>query len=136
MDVLINVPIAKNHSATGVSLGIKGNLGLVWDRIAYHNSDDFNQSLADLATIIKTDLTIIDAIRALATRGPQGPGKVLDLNTIIAGRDPVAVDSYTVAFTWKQWDLLGKNVEHLVKSAEMGLGEIDPAKLNILAKTI
>ena len=136
MDVLINVPIAKNHSATGVSLGIKGNLGLVWDRIAYHNSGDFNQSLADLATIIKADLTIIDAIRALATRGPQGPGKVLDLNTIIAGRDPVAVDSYTVAFTWKQWDLLGKNVEHLVKSAEMGLGEIDPAKLNILAKTI
>jgi len=136
MDVLINVPIAKNHSATAVSLGIKGNLGLVWDRIAYHNSGDFNQSLADLATIIKPDLTIIDAIRALATRGPQGPGKVLDLNTIIAGRDPVAVDSYTVAFTWKQWGLLGKNVEHLAKSAEMGLGEIDPAKLNILAKTI
>ena len=136
MDVLINVPIVKNHSATAVSLGIKGNLGLVWDRIAYHNSADFNQSLADLATILRADLTIVDAIRALATRGPQGPGKVLKLDTIIAGRDPVAVDSYTVAFTWSQWNLTGKNVEHIVKANAMGLGEIDPSRLNVLQKTL
>ncbi len=136
MDVLIAVPIAKNHSATAVSLGIKGNLGLVWDRIAFHNSGDFNQSLADLATIIKPNLTIIDAIRALLTRGPQGPGKVLPLDTIIAGSDPVAVDSYTVALTWKEWSLTGNNVEHIVKASAMGLGEIDPSKLNVLKKTI
>ena len=136
MDVLINVPIAKNHSATAVSLSIKGNLGLVWDRIAYHNSGDFNQSLADLATIIKPNLVIVDATRALLTRGPQGPGKVLKLDTIIAGTDPVGVDSYTVEMTWGKWELTGKNVEHLVKSAEMGLGEIDTSKLNILKKTI
>lgn len=136
MDVLINIPVTKNHSATAVSLSIKGNLGLVWDRIAYHNSGDFNQSLADLATILKADLTIIDAVRALATRGPQGPGKVLKLDTIIAGRDPVAVDSYTVSMTWSQWNLTGANVEHLVKSSAMGLGEIDPSKLNITKKTL
>ena len=136
MNVLINVPVAKNHSATAVSLGIKGNLGLVWDRIAYHNSGDFNQSLADLATILKPDLVIVDATRALATRGPQGPGKVLKLDTVIAGTDPVGVDSYTVEMTWGRWELTGRNVEHLVKSAEMGLGEIDTSKLNILKKTI
>lgn len=136
MDVLINVPISKNHSATAVSLGIKGNLGLVWDRIAYHNSSDFNQSLADLATIIKADLTIIDVIRALATRGPQGPGKVLKLDTIIAGTDPVAVDSQAVETTFAQWNLTGANVEHLKKSQAMGLGEIDIAKLNILKQTL
>ena len=136
MDVLINLPIAKNHSATAVSIGIKGNLGLVYDRIAYHNSGDFHQSLADLATILKADLTIVDVVRALATRGPQGPGKVLKLDTIIAGTDPVAVDAQTVALTWAQWNLAGSNVEHLVKSAEMGLGEIDPSKLNVVRQTI
>ncbi len=136
IDVLINLPIAKNHSATAVSLGIKGNLGLVWDRQAYHNSGDFNQTLADLATIIKPKLTIIDAIRALATRGPQGPGKVLSLNTIIAGTDPVAVDSYAVELTWKQWGLTGSNVEHLQKAYAMGLGEIDTTKLTITRKTL
>jgi uncharacterized protein (DUF362 family) len=136
MDVLINLPISKNHSATAVSLGIKGNLGLVWDRIAYHNSSDFNQSLADLATIIKADLTIVDAIRALATRGPQGPGKVLKLNSVIAGTDPVAVDAQAVALTFAQWNLAGSNVEHLTKSAAMGLGEIDPSKLNIAKQSL
>jgi len=136
MDVLINVPVAKNHSATAVSLGIKGNLGLVWDRIAYHNSGDFNQSLADLATILKPDLVIVDVTRALATRGPQGPGKVLQLDTIIAGTDPVGVDSYTVEFTWKTWNYTGKDVAHLVKSAEMGLGELDTSKLRIVKKTL
>ncbi len=136
MDVLISLPIAKNHSATAVSLGIKGNLGLVYDRIAYHNSGDFHQSLADLATIIKPDLTIIDAVRALATRGPQGPGKVLKLDSIIAGTDPVAVDAQAVELTWSQWNLAGINVDHLVKSAEMGLGEIDPSKLNVVKQTV
>ncbi|MFC1692945.1 DUF362 domain-containing protein [Candidatus Latescibacterota bacterium] len=137
VDILINLPVAKNHSATFVSLGIKGNLGLVYDRVAYHNSSDFNQSLADLATIIKADLTIIDAIRALTTRGPQGPGKVVKLDTIVAGRDPVAVDAYAVALTpWNNREAKGRNILHLVKAAEMGLGEIDPEKLNIVEKIL
>ena len=137
VDVLIALPVAKNHSATFVSLGIKGNLGLVYNRIAFHNSADFNQSLADLATIIKPDLTIIDAVRALTTRGPQGPGKVVKLDTIVAGRDPVAVDAYAVGLTpWNNRAAKGRNIQHIVYAAEMGLGEIDPSKLNIITKTL
>jgi len=137
IDVLINLPVAKSHSACFISLGIKGNLGLVWDRIAYHNSGDFDQSVADLATIIKADLTIVDAIRALTTRGPQGPGKVVELNTIVAGRDPVAVDSYAVTLTpWNNREAKGRNIKHLVFASEMGLGELDPSKLNVVKKTL
>lgn len=137
IDVLINLPVAKNHSACFVSLGIKGNLGLVWDREAYHNSADFLQSLADLSTIIKADLTIVDAIRALTTRGPQGPGKVVQLDTIVAGRDPVAVDAYAVELTpWNNRAAKGRNIQYLVYANEMGLGEIDPSKLNIVTKTL
>jgi len=137
VDVLINLPVAKNHSATFVSLGIKGNLGLVYDRIAFHNSSDFFQSLADLGTIIKADLTIIDAVRALTTRGPQGPGKVVQLDTIVAGRDPVAVDSYAVGLTpCNNRAAKGSNIAHLVKSNEMGLGEIDTTKLNVEVKNV
>ena len=137
VDVLINLPVAKSHSACVVSLGIKGNLGLVYDRIAYHNSSDFNQSLADLATIIKADLTIVDAVRALTTRGPQGPGKVAKLDTIVAGTDPVAVDAYAVTLTpWNNRQAKGRNIQHLIYSAEMGLGELDPTKLKIARKTV
>jgi len=137
VDVLINLPVAKSHSACVVSLGIKGNLGLVMDRPAYHNSSDFNQSLADLATIIKADLTIVDAVRALTTRGPQGPGKVAKLDTIVAGTDPVAVDAYAVTLTpWNNREAKGRNIQHLIYSAEMGLGELDPTKLKIAKKTV
>ena len=137
IDVLINLPVAKSHSACFISLGIKGNLGLVWDRMAYHNSGDFDQSLADLATIIQADLTIIDAVRALTTRGPQGPGRVAELNTIVAGRDPVAVDSYAVTLTpWNNRKAVGRNIKHLVYSSEMGLGELDPTKLNVVIKAL
>jgi len=136
-DVLISLPIAKSHSATGVSLGIKGNLGLNWDRKWMHNSSDFNQTIADLATIVRPNLTIVDAIRALTTRGPQGPGKVANLNTIVASADPVAADAYTVGLTpWYGRELTWKNVAHLVMAAGMGLGEGDVSKLNVVTKTI
>ncbi|HUT62848.1 MAG TPA: DUF362 domain-containing protein [Anaerolineae bacterium] len=132
-DVLINLPVAKNHSATFVSLGIKGNLGLVYDRTAFHNSSNFLQSLADLATIIKADLTIVDAVRALTTRGPQGPGTVVKLDTIVAGVDPVAVDAYATELTpWNNRAAKGSNIQYLKYAAEMGLGEIDPSKLTVV----
>jgi len=136
-DVLINLPVAKSHSATGVSLGLKGNMGLNWDRKRMHNATDLNQTIADLATVVKPNLTIIDAIRALITRGPQGPGKVANLGTIIAGRDPVAVDSYAVSLTpWYGRELTGKNVKHLLYASQMGVGEVDTSKLKVVQKTV
>jgi len=136
-EVLINLPVAKSHSATGVSLGLKGNMGLNWDRKRMHESSDLNQTIADLGTIVKPNLTIVDAIRALTTRGPQGPGKVANLNTILAGKDPVAVDAYAVSLTpWYNQKLTAKNVAHIVKAAEMGIGEIDTSKLDIVRKTV
>ena len=137
IDTLINLPVAKHHSACFVSLGIKGNLGLVWDRQSYHTSADFNQAVADLSTIIKPDLTIVDAIRALTTRGPQGPGKVADLGTIVAGTDPVAVDSYAVELTpWMNRTAKGRNIQHLIDASEMGVGVLDPHTLNIVEKAV
>ena len=95
--VLINIPVAKSHSATGVSMGIKGLMGLIWDREMFHSQVNMNQALADLATVIKPQLTILDATRALTSGGPGGPGEVRKPNLIIAGIDPVAVDSYGVS---------------------------------------
>jgi uncharacterized protein (DUF362 family) len=59
--VLINLPVAKSHSATGVSMGLKGLMGLIWDRESFHSQFNINQAVADLATVIKPHLTILDA---------------------------------------------------------------------------
>jgi uncharacterized protein (DUF362 family) len=83
--------------------------------------------------VIKPDLTIIDATRALATGGPGGPGKTVKLDMAIAGKDVVAVDSYAVGITeWYDQSFTGKQVKYIVEAAELGLGEIDTEKMNIV----
>jgi uncharacterized protein (DUF362 family) len=132
-DVLINLPQAKSHSATGVSLGIKGLMGLIWDRFSFHSKYNMNQALADLATVIKPQLTILDATRALVSGGPGGPGDVQKPNLIVAGVDPVAVDSFGVSVApWYGQNFKGRQVEHLLIAHQRGLGKIDPDHLKIL----
>lgn len=130
--VLINIPVAKSHSATGVSLGIKGLMGLIWDRESFHSRYNMNQALADLATVIKPQLTILDATRALTSGGPGGPGEVKKPNLVIAGTDPVAVDSYGVSLVpWYGQNFKGRQVEHLLAAHQRGLGKIDIDQLKI-----
>jgi uncharacterized protein (DUF362 family) len=131
-DVLINLPQAKTHSATGVSLGIKNLMGLILDRYSFHSKYNINQALADLATVIRPQLTILDATRALVSGGPGGPGEVQKPNLIIAGIDPVAVDSYAVSVApWYGQNFKGRQVEHLLVAHQRGLGKIDLEQLRI-----
>jgi len=131
-DVLFNLPQAKSHSATGVSLGIKNLMGLIWDRWSFHSKYNISQALADLATVIKPQLTLLDATRALVSGGPGGPGEVKNPNLIIAGVDPVAVDSFGVTVApWYGQNFKGRQVEHLLVSHQRGLGKIDLDQLKI-----
>ena len=135
--VLINIPVAKSHSATGVSLGMKGLMGMIWDRESFHSQYNINQAIADLATVIKPQLTILDATRALASGGPGGPGEVKKPNLVIAGIDPVAVDSYGVTVApWYGQNFKGRQVEHLLVAHQRGLGKIDIDQLKILKEKV
>ena len=130
--VLINLPVAKSHSATGVSMGLKGLMGLIWDRESFHSQFNINQAIADLATVIKPHLTLLDATRAMTSGGPGGPGEVQKPNLIIAGVDPVAVDSYGVSVVpWYGKSFKGRQVEHLLVAHQRGLGKIDTESLRI-----
>jgi len=130
--VLINVPVAKSHSTTGVSLGLKGLMGLIWDRGSFHSRFDINQGIADLATVIRPQLTILDATRAMVSGGPGGPGEVRKPNLVIAGVDPVAVDSYGAGIVpWYGQNFSGRQVDHLLAAHQRGLGKIDVEKLRI-----
>jgi len=135
--VLINIPVAKSHSATGISMGIKGLMGLIWDRAIFHTQVNMNQALADLATVIKPQLTILDATRALTSGGPGGPGEVRKPNLIIAGIDPVAVDAYGVSVVpWYGQNFKGGQVEHLQIAHQRGLGKIDVEQAKILMENV
>ncbi len=131
-DCLINMPCAKSHGATGVSFGMKNLMGLVWDRGYFHERTDLNKAIAELATLVKPDLVLLDASRALLTGGPGGPGKVKELGTVVAGRDQVAVDSYaTTLAPWYGQTFTGPQVRHILEAHRLGLGEIDLDKLRV-----
>lgn len=134
--VLISLPQAKSHSTTGISMGIKGLMGLIWDRWSFHSRYNINEALADLATVLRPKLTILDATRALTTGGPGGPGEVVKPNLVVAGVDPVAVDAFGVGVApWYGQQFKGRQVEHLVAASQRGLGKIDLDGLNILKAT-
>ena len=131
-DALISLPVAKSHSATGISMGLKGLMGLIWDRKSFHDKYNISEAIADMASVIKPQLTILDATRALVSGGPAGPGEVVKTNLVIAGIDPVAVDSYGVTVApWYGQNFKGKQVEHILAAHQRGLGEIDPERLKI-----
>lgn len=136
-NVLINLPCAKSHVATDVSFGLKNLMGLIWNREYFHQGTDLHTAIAELATVIRPQLTILDATRALVTGGPTGPGKIQELNTIIASPDPLAVDAYAASLTnWNNRSTDAQSIKHLSQAAKIGVGEIDLNKVAIKKETV
>jgi uncharacterized protein (DUF362 family) len=132
-DVFINLPSAKAHTATKVSLGLKNLMGLVWDRQTFHNDMDIHVGIADLATVLRPDLTIIDAFVLLQTGGPSGPGDVANFGGIVAGTDPVAVDAYGIGLSpWNHETLTPDQIGYIRHAAQRGVGTLDLTKLRVL----
>lgn len=136
-DVLIAVPVAKSHSSTGVSLSMKGMMGLIYNRRVLHWMYDLDDSIVDMNTVLKADLVIIDGSRVLTTNGPGGPGKVVVKNTIIASTDCVAADAYAVsAFEWYGKKFKPRQVAHIREAHERDLGRMDIENLSIKTVTV
>ena len=120
-DVLINVPIAKHHSLARLSLGGKNLLGTVSKPSNIHRNLD--QRIADLASLIRPTLSVVDAVRILKNHGPTG-GSLNDVeqtNTIIASHDLVAADAYAATLFGKT----GTGIAYIKACADMGLGTLD-----------
>ena len=129
-DVLIAVPVAKSHSATGVSLSMKGMMGLVYDRRTFHLDMDLDAAVVDLCTVLKPNLTVIDCSRILSDGGPGGPGKVISMNKIIVSEDFVAADAMAVEMgTWYGRTFKARQVKHVQMAHARGLGNMDVASL-------
>ncbi|MBC2733049.1 MAG: DUF362 domain-containing protein [Desulfobacteraceae bacterium] len=131
-DVLIAAPVAKSHSGAGVSLSMKGMMGLVYNRGVMHSRYDLHESIVDLASLLKPALVVVDGSRVLSTNGPGGPGRVLKTDTIIASTDMVAADAQAVSmFEWYGRKLQPRNVKHIRIAHERGLGRMDVENLRL-----
>jgi uncharacterized protein (DUF362 family) len=126
-DVLINVPIGKTHGSSRLTLGMKNLMGVVRDRSAMHGN--LGQAIADLNTLVKPELTVVDCVRILTSHGPSG-GKlsyVKKLDTVVASPDVVAADSYVAGL----FGLKPSDLAYVKAGAAMGLGRSDLSSLKI-----
>jgi uncharacterized protein (DUF362 family) len=137
-NVFIDLPITKDHAGNKFTGTLKNLMGLnsPMNNRGFHKPNwttDINdirhldQCIADLNTIIKPDLCIVDATEFIITNGPFGPGKLHKPQKVVAGTDRVAIDSYCCAL----WGLDAKNIFTITSAYEHHLGEIDLKKVKI-----
>jgi uncharacterized protein (DUF362 family) len=120
VDKVINIPIAKHHSLTGTTLGMKNWYGMLGGpRHQLHQK--IHESLVDLADFVRPTLTILDCYRILVRNGPTGGNleDVLLKKTLVAGTDPVALDAYVAK---AYWNLEVDALPYLKMAAKRGLG--------------
>jgi len=133
-DKIINIPIAKHHSLTGTTLGMKNWYGILGGpRHQLHQK--IHESLADLADFMRPTLTIIDCYRVLLRNGPTG-GNLEDValkKTLVAGTDPVALDAYVAR---AYWNLEVEALPYLKMAASRGLGTYQFEKVRTQVKKL
>ncbi len=127
-DRVINVPIAKHHGLAKLTMSMKNWMGIMGgSRRRIHQRID--ESLVDLAMKVRPALTVLDAVRILTDNGPQG-GDLKDvkrLDTVIAGTDQVAIDSFGATL----FGMKGSDLGYVRIGAQHGFGVMDLKKLMI-----
>ena len=127
-DKVINVPIAKTHSLSGLTLAMKNWMG-VMGGVRFRVHQRLDESLVDLCRVVKPTLTVLDAVRILTANGPTG-GDLEDvkrLDTVVVGVDQVAVDSFGATL----FGMKGSDIGSVRLGAKAGLGVMDLSKLQV-----
>ncbi len=128
VDKVINIPIVKHHSLCGCTLAMKNWYGVIGGR-RNQLHQDIHTSIADLAQAVRPTFTVMDATRVLKSNGPTG-GSLADVaieNTLIAGVDEVAIDTYSLRYL----DVKPEQVPFLALGEQRGLGVMDWKSLRV-----
>lgn len=123
-DVFITLPKAKHHGGAGLSLGMKNLMGTIGHMSSVHNND-LHQGIVDLASVVKPQLSIVDASIVLLNNGPGGPGLTRSPGTVIASSDFVAADSYACTL----FGMTASDVGYVANAGRRGLGQVDYGKM-------
>lgn len=135
-NTIIFLPHLKTHLACGVTLNIKLNQGTIptSEKKKFHD-DHLTEKLLDLLKIVRPHLSIIDGLWAMQGQGPTSPfprDLITDMNVLVAGRNPVAVDAVGAM-------LMGfdpKDIPVLAMASREGLGGCDRESLTLVGTPI
>lgn len=123
---IISVPALKAHHLTKVTLSLKNMKGIMIgkEKLKSHVMG-LDASIVDLNRLFKPKLSVVSGLRAL--RGGPTSGEPIDVGVVVAGLDPVAVDSTLT-------HLMGldpRGVGHIWLAHKEGLGEADLKRIEV-----
>lgn len=146
VDVLVNVPVLKDHDGAGVSIALKNMYGAIHNPNKYH-PDGCNPFVADVNMLqeirSKLRLHLCDATTACYEGGPAfKPEFTWHANALLASEDPVALD----ASGWrmierkraerglKSLTAEGREPKYIATAADADhrLGNHDPRRINLI----
>jgi uncharacterized protein (DUF362 family) len=125
-DKVINLPVAKDHILSSVTLGMKNWFGAIGGRRGSLHRE-IHPNIVDLVQFFKPTVTLIDATRIMSRNGPSGgsTSDVVTKNTLILSDDPVAADGKAALLLGKE----PQNIGHIKLAEKRGLGTYDFSKL-------
>lgn len=126
-DFLINIPVLKAHCQTGLTCSLKNLKGCIPDseKRRFHTLG-IHKPVAALNGIIKTGYCVVDGI--CGDLSFEEGGTPVDSRRIIAGRDPLLVDSFCAELIGYLPDEIG----YIKYGAQLGLGEIFSDKTELV----
>lgn len=154
-DIIISAPVLKTHLYATVTLSLKNMMGVLindeapakvdkkiihpefwgtgdYERMGREDSikaiSDADKRIADLVSVVRPNIAVIDAITGIEGNGPSSGEIVNKLDIIIAGNDPVATDVVGSAYM----GIDAKKIGHLVMANKKGLGEIDISNIELV----
>ena len=88
-------------------------------KLKYHRKG-ISKVVVDINTVLRPAITVIDGFIAMEGKGPIG-GKLVQMDTIVAGVDPVATD----ATACRVMGFDPHTISHIRRAYDKNLGEID-----------
>ncbi len=118
---IISAAKLKTHSGTTVTLGMKNMFGLLPDKFkAKYHAQGISKVIVDINSVLRPTLTVVDGFVGMEGSGPSS-GDPVQMDTIIAGTDPVATDATAAR-------IMGfdpHTISHIRRAHQKGIGEID-----------
>jgi uncharacterized protein (DUF362 family)/Pyruvate/2-oxoacid:ferredoxin oxidoreductase delta subunit len=135
VEVILNLPVLKTHALTMLTGAVKNLFGIIpgaqksYLHTVVKSADEFGELLVDIYQAVPVPvLTIMDATRGMdGQNGPSG-GRVLSIGRILAGANPVAIDSVMAMMAGARPSSVPTNRI----AAERGLGPADPEAIDIV----
>ncbi len=132
-DYVISLPVLKEHNHTKVTGALKNQFGYLarLERLKVHSPlKSLPKVIAEVNAYAKPDLFIVDAVETLVDAQEVRHGGIKrNLGYMLAGKDPVALDSFGLKLLRrvdaKLENLAPANIEHIKLAKEYGVGSLE-----------